>query len=71
MLTETHSLQVENHGVYRTLVDEGVDSGPILAQREVPILPDDDEESLQDRVRRSSILYIPRLSIFSAMGRFH
>ncbi len=34
------------------LVDEGVDSGPILAQREVPILPEDDEESLQERVKK-------------------
>ena len=33
------------------LVDEGVDSGPILAQREVPVMPDDDESSLQERVK--------------------
>jgi phosphoribosylglycinamide formyltransferase-1 len=33
------------------LVDEGVDSGPILAQREVPVMPDDDEDSLQERVK--------------------
>ena len=33
------------------LVDEGVDTGPILAQREVPVMPDDDEESLQERVK--------------------
>ena len=33
------------------LVDEGVDSGPIIAQREVPVMPDDDESSLQERVK--------------------
>jgi len=32
------------------LVDEGVDSGPILAQRVVPVLPDDTEASLAARI---------------------
>lgn len=31
-------------------VDEGLDSGPILAQEPVPVLPGDDEEALLDRV---------------------
>jgi phosphoribosylglycinamide formyltransferase-1 len=31
-------------------VDEGVDSGPIIAQRAVPVLEDDDESSLAARV---------------------
>jgi len=33
------------------LVDEGVDSGPILAQMEVEVRPDDDEGDLQERVK--------------------
>ena len=33
------------------LVDEGVDSGPILAQRQLDIHPDDDENSLSERVK--------------------
>ncbi len=32
------------------LVDEGVDTGPIIAQRVVPVLDDDDEEALAARV---------------------
>jgi len=43
------------HGVTVTgctvhFVDEGVDSGPIIAQRAVPVLPGDDEETLASRV---------------------
>ena len=33
------------------LVDAGVDSGPILAQTAVPVAPDDDVESLHDRIK--------------------
>ena len=31
-------------------VDEGLDSGPIVLQRRVPVLPDDDERSLAARI---------------------
>ncbi len=31
-------------------VDEGVDSGPIIFQAAVPVLPDDDESRLADRI---------------------
>lgn len=33
------------------LVDGGVDTGPILAQRTVPVLPDDTVESLHERIK--------------------
>ncbi len=33
------------------LVDAGVDTGPVLAQREVPVLPDDDESRLHERIK--------------------
>ena len=33
-------------------VDEGVDSGPIIAQEEVPIFPNDDESTLSERVKK-------------------
>ena len=44
------------HGVKVTgctvhLVDHGVDTGPIVAQRAVDVLPDDDEASLHERIK--------------------
>ncbi len=33
-------------------LDEGVDTGPILLQAAVPVLPDDDEEALSQRILR-------------------
>ena len=33
------------------LVDAGVDTGPVLAQREVPVRPDDDEGRLHERIK--------------------
>ncbi|MEE3083118.1 MAG: phosphoribosylglycinamide formyltransferase [Candidatus Thermoplasmatota archaeon] len=39
-------------------VDEGVDSGPIIAQEEVPVMPNDDESTLSERVKKvEHILY--------------
>lgn len=49
------------------LVDEGVDSGPILAQREIGILPNDDEHSLSERVKAlEHKLYPEVIDAFSA-----
>ncbi|WP_246080197.1 phosphoribosylglycinamide formyltransferase [Modestobacter altitudinis] len=33
------------------LVDAGVDTGPVLAQRPVPVLPGDDEAALHERIK--------------------
>jgi formyltetrahydrofolate-dependent phosphoribosylglycinamide formyltransferase len=33
------------------LVDEGVDAGPVIAQQCVPVLDDDDEASLHERIK--------------------
>ena len=51
------------------LVDEGVDSGPILAQRTVPVYPDDDERSLQERVKKAEhVLYPEVLELLCSGG---
>ena len=33
------------------VVDEGVDTGPVIAQEQVDVLPDDTESSLQERIK--------------------
>ena len=38
-------------GVTVHLVDEGVDTGPVIAQAAVPVLPDDDEPTLHARIQ--------------------
>ena len=40
-------------GVTVHWVDEGVDTGPVIAQTEVPVHPGDDEDSLRERVQQA------------------
>lgn len=42
---------VAQTGASVILVDEGVDTGPIIAQERVPILPGDDEATLHERIK--------------------
>lgn len=41
----------EQTGASVIVVDDGVDSGPVLAQERVPVLPDDTEHSLHERIK--------------------
>jgi phosphoribosylglycinamide formyltransferase-1 len=50
---------VRQHGCTVHLVTQGVDEGPILAQTSVPVLPNDTEESLGDRVLEQEHLLYP------------
>jgi formyltetrahydrofolate-dependent phosphoribosylglycinamide formyltransferase len=43
------------------MVDEGMDTGAILAQRRVPVFPDDTESSLAARVRIEEHLLYPQV----------
>lgn len=42
---------VSETGASVIVVDDGVDTGPILAQRRVPVLDGDTEETLHDRIK--------------------
>lgn len=46
------------------LVDAGVDTGPIIDQRAVPVLPDDDEASLHERIKAAE-----RVMLVESIGR--
>jgi phosphoribosylglycinamide formyltransferase 1 len=62
------------HGVRLTgstvhLVDEQVDHGPIVAQRAVEVLDDDDEESLHARIKRVEHELLPACVKLLCQGR--
>ncbi|WP_298012032.1 phosphoribosylglycinamide formyltransferase [uncultured Microbacterium sp.] len=42
---------VDATGASVIVVDDGIDSGPILAQERVPVLPGDDEHALHERIK--------------------
>jgi phosphoribosylglycinamide formyltransferase-1 len=46
------------------VVDDGVDTGPIVAQRAVAVLDDDDETSLHERIKSEE-----RAMLVDAVGR--
>jgi formyltetrahydrofolate-dependent phosphoribosylglycinamide formyltransferase len=54
---------VDTTGVTVHWVDEGVDTGPVIAQVAVPVRPDDDEDALRARVQASEKpLYVQTLN---------
>ncbi len=67
---EVISAGVSTTGCTVHLVDEGVDSGPILAQKTVPVLPEDDEKSLQERVKKVEHLLYPETIDLLCSGEF-
>lgn len=56
-------------GVTVHFVDEGTDTGPIIAQAVVPVLPTDDEASLGSRVHAEEHRIYPR--VVQAIARGH
>jgi phosphoribosylglycinamide formyltransferase-1 len=53
------------------LVDEGMDTGAILAQRPVPVFTDDDEAALSARVKVEEHRLYPQVLTWIAEGRVH
>ena len=66
--------QALNHGVTITgatvhFVDEGVDTGPIVLQASVPVLPDDTEATLHARILSQEHRLLPEAVRLFAEGR--
>ncbi len=58
---------VSKSGCTVHFVDSGMDSGPIIMQREVEVLSSDDEDSLAEKVKKQEhILYPHVIDLFSA-----
>lgn len=62
-----HGVRIAGATVH--LVDEGTDTGPILAQGAVPVLPDDDDERLAARILRVEHALYPRVLRWAVEGR--
>jgi phosphoribosylglycinamide formyltransferase-1 len=60
---------VKLSGVTVHFVDAGVDTGPIIAQHAVPVLPDDTAETLQHRIQAEEHRLLPRVVRALAAGR--
>ena len=58
-------------GVSVFLVDEGVDTGPIVAQEVVDVLPDDDWDSLEVRIHAAEHRQLPAAVRALIEGRLH
>lgn len=50
-------------------VDDTLDGGAVIAQQAVPVLPDDDEASLQARIQQAEHVLLPRVVNALAAGR--
>ena len=62
---------VKLHGCSVHFVDAGVDSGPIIGQAAVPVLPDDEPESLAARVLTAEHRLYPRCLGLICLGEIH
>ena len=68
-VADTLAYGVKIAGVTVHFVDEGVDSGPIIAQTAVPVLDTDDEESLHNRIQAEEHKLYPEVIKWYAQGK--
>lgn len=68
-VADTLAYGVKIAGATVHFVDEGVDSGPIIAQAAVPVLDTDDEESLHNRIQVEEHKLYPEVIKWYAQGK--
>ncbi len=68
-VADTLAYGVKFTGVTVHFVDEGVDTGPIIAQSVVPVLDTDDEESLHNRIQIEEHKLYPQVIKWYAEGK--
>ena len=68
-IADTLAYGVKIAGVTVHFVDEGVDSGPIIAQAAVPVLDTDDAERLHNRIQIEEHKLYPKVIKWYAAGR--
>ena len=68
-VADTLAYGVKIAGITVHFVDEGIDSGPIIAQSAVPVLDTDDEESLHNRIQVEEHKLYPEVIKWYAQGR--
>ncbi|MEQ1500875.1 MAG: phosphoribosylglycinamide formyltransferase [Myxococcota bacterium] len=66
---QAHAAGVRIAGCTIHLVDEGTDTGPIVAQGAVPVLPTDDVDALRRRILRMEHALYPRVLRWAVEGR--
>ncbi len=68
-IADTLAYGVKVSGVTVHFVDEGVDTGPIIAQAAVPVYEDDDEETLHHRIQIEEHKLYPQVIKNYAQGK--
>ena len=68
-VADTLAYGVKVTGVTVHFVDEGIDSGPIIAQTTVPVLDTDDAESLHNRIQIEEHKLYPKVIKWYARGQ--
>ncbi|HUH04184.1 MAG TPA: formyltransferase family protein, partial [Kofleriaceae bacterium] len=62
-----HGVKVSGCTIH--FVETGIDSGPIIAQRAIEVLPDDDAASLHARIQELEHVLLPEVTALLAAGR--